>query len=1190
MRDMSSSAPAFSHLHVHSEYSILDGANQIGPMIDRACECGMQHVGLTDHGTMAGTLELYRRATKAGIRPVLGMEAYVTADQKIRALEDGKRSETTHLTLLAQNNVGWQNLMALSSQACLEGMYYKPRTDYAQLEQKAEGLICLTGCMASKTQQLILAGDDKAALAEVDKLKQMFGADNTYVEIQDNGVIDETSGMSQQHINEKLRRIAAELKLPSVITSDVHYLLQEHAKPHDALLCIQTKARISDEKRFRFSTDQFWFKTQEEMWKQFEPLGYPLEWFTNTVEIAERCDVKLTLGENLLPPFDCPEGHTADSYLRELCEQGLIIRYGDNPGPEIRERLDFELGTIARMGYSAYFLITWDWINFARANDIPIGPGRGSAAGSIVAYTTWITDLDPLKYDLLFERFLNPDRISMPDIDTDVAQEGREACIQYLSQKYGSDRVAQISTFGRMQPKMAVKDAARVMDLPVFIGDQASKLIPDGPGQSFKKNMQEGSDLKKAYDSDPTIKAVIDMAMPMEGMVRNTGIHAAAVVISDRPLTDIVPLRAGDHGGQVITQFEQADVEELGLLKMDVLGLRNLDVLKKVRDFIKQSKGVEMKVDEIPLDDEKTFEMIARGDTTGVFQLESEGMQAAARQVKPTRFEDIIALVALYRPGPMEYIPTFAANKKDPSRIKYADERLKPILEDTYGITCYQEQYMIIARSLAGFTPGQADELRKGIAKKLRAVLDKVKPNFLDGCKANGVNPKVAASLWEDAEKAGDYSFNKSHAACYGLIAYQTAWLKAHYPSEYMAALISTVMHTKDKVPYFVAASQRMGIKVLPPDVNESFHDFRVLPDGSVRFGLSAVKGVGHAAIDAIVAARADRPFDGVYDFCSRVSKEHANKRVVEALVKGGAFDSSGDPRRGMFEAIPSAMQLGAKALADLESGQFDLFGELMANGSADDADQPSGAEYPPIARGEWEFLEKLDYEKEATGLYMSGQPIDLWRDAIDARTIQSIGDVLAEGAEMNRMIEEEGWVPPKEVRGRDGKREDKRTLVKVGGIVRDYRALVTKKGDPMAFFTLEGTDEESVRVVVFPTVFEQVREKLQGSRAVIILDARLEAKEGSVDLMCERVSTLEEAPELNAVQVRASSNTFADPRTMSELQRILKNYPGETEVTFRVQTPEGERVMKLGDGWKVAIHPGLRAELRELLGPQALC
>jgi DNA polymerase-3 subunit alpha len=1147
-------------------------------------------VGLTDHGTMAGTLELYRKATKAGIRPVLGMEAYLTADQQVRALEDGRRSETTHLTLLAESNEGWQNLMALSSQACLEGMYYKPRADYAQLEKKAKGLICLTGCMAAKTQQLILQGDDKGAMAEVDRLVQIFGKDQVYVEIQDNGVVDETSGMSQQNINDKLRRIAAEFQLPSVITSDVHYLLQEHAKPHDALLCIQTKARLSDEKRFRFSTDQFWFKTQDEMWQQFESLGYPIEWFTNTVEIAERCNVELTLGENLLPPFDCPEGHTSDSYLRELCERGLRIRYGDNPSAEARERLDFELNTISRMGYSAYFLITWDWINFARSQDIPIGPGRGSAAGSIVAYTTWITDLDPLKYDLLFERFLNPDRISMPDIDTDVAQEGREACIRYLTDKYGSDRVAQIATFGRLQPKAAVKDSARVMDLPVAIGEQISKLIPDGPKQSFKKNLADGMDLAKAYKSDPTVKSVVDMAMPLEGMVRNTGIHAAAVVISDRPLTDIVPVRAGEHGDQIVTQFEQADVEDLGLLKMDVLGLRNLDVLKKVRDFIKDSKGEDLVVADIPLDDPVTFEMIARGETTGVFQLESEGMQAAARQVKPTRFEDIIALVALYRPGPMEYIPTFAANKRDPERIKYADPRLKEILEDTYGITCYQEQYMIIARKLANFTPGQADELRKGIAKKLRHVLDKVKPMFLEGCANNGVAKNVAASLWEDAEKAGDYSFNKSHAACYGLIAYQTAWLKAHYPSEYMAALISTVMSTKDKVPYFVAAAQKMGIDVLPPDVNESVHDFRVLSDtGAIRFGLSAVKGVGHAAIDEIIRARAERPFDSIYDFCNRVSKDCANKRVVEALVKAGAFDCTGDTRMGMYASIESAMKLGANAQRDAASGQFDLFGDMMANAGEDVDESSFAAEFPDVPKGEWQFLEKLDFEREATGLYMSGHPIDQWRDAIDARTTHSIGDVNAIGAEINRKIDEEGFVPPKEQRGKNGERIDKRELVKVGGIVQEYRALVTKKGQPMAFFVLEGTDGQTIRVVVFPTVFEQVREKLQGDRKVIILDARLEAKEGSTDLMAERIATLEEAPELHAVTVRAPSDTFADAFVMSELQRILKNYPGTAEVTFKVETPEGEQLMRLGDDWRVKIEPGLRAELRELLGASAL-
>lgn len=1177
---MPTDVPPFAHLHVHSEYSILDGANQIGPMLERAAELDMQHVGLTDHGTLAGSLELYTRAAKLDIHPVLGMEAYVTPDVSVRQLPDGTRSETTHLTLLAENNEGWRNLMKLSSRAYLEGMYYKPRVDYDMLAEHGSGIIALTGCMAAKTQRLLADGNEQGARDEVDRLAQIFGRDNVYVEFQDAGIPE------QAQINELLKALRRDLDLPAVITSDVHYLHQSDSVPHDAMLCIQTKARISDTQRFRFSTDQFWFKSQAEMWQQYERLGYSAEWMARSVEIAERCNVELTLGENLLPPFDCPEGHDADSYLRELCEQGLRERYA-NITPAIQQRLDFELETISKMGYSAYFLITWDWINWARNNDIPIGPGRGSAAGSMVAYTTRITDLDPIRYDLLFERFLNPDRISMPDIDTDVAQEGRERCIKYLQSRYGAERVAQIATFGRMQPKAAVKDAARVMDLPVAIGERISKLIPDGPKQSFEKNLALGMDLRKEYDSDPTTRSVVDLAMPLEGMVRNTGIHAAAVVIGDQPLTDIVPLRSGDHGGEVVTQFEQSYVEALGLLKMDVLGLRNLDVLKKVVEFIEQSKGEKIDVSQIPLDDAATYEMIARGDTTGVFQLESEGMQAAARQIKPTRFEDIIALVALYRPGPMEYIPTYAANKRNPESIVYADERLKPILADTYGITCYQEQYMIIAKELAGFTPGQADELRKGIAKKLRHVLDRIKPMFLDGCAANGVDKQVAAGLWEDAEKAGDYSFNKSHAACYGLIAYQTAWLKCHYLSEYMAALISTVMHTKDKVPYFVNACRKLGLAVLPPDVNQSFHDFRVLDDGSLRFGLSAVKGVGSHAIDAIIEGRAEQPFSSIWQFCEKVPKEHANKRVLEALVKAGAFDCTGDTRRGMLEALPQVMSLGAKAQADAESGQFDLFGDF-AGDDADEASAPA-VEYPPIARSEFDFLQRLDLEREATGLYMSGHPIDQWREAIDSRTRDQIGDVIARGDEMNRRAQEEGWVPPKEERGPRGERTDRRPLVRIGGIVKDYRALVTKKGQPMAFFQLEGTDEQTIRIVVFPSTFEACREKLQGERRVVIVDARLEAKDGSVDLMAERVLTLDEAPQLTAVTVHARDEQLADRATIAELQRILRNYPGDATVDFQVHTASGSRTMRLGGDWRVAIEPGLKAELRDLLGAEAV-
>jgi DNA polymerase-3 subunit alpha len=838
------------------------------------------------------------------------------------------------------------------------------------------------------------------------------------------------------------------------------------------------------------------------------------------------------------------------------------------------------------MGYSAYFLITWDWINWAKSQGIPIGPGRGSAAGSLVAYTLAITDLDPMRYGLLFERFLNPDRVSMPDIDTDVAQYGREQCIQYLTEKYGADRVAQIATFGRMLPKAAVKDAARVMDLPVAVGEQVSKLIPDGPGQSFDKNLAAGMDLRKAYDTDATVKSVVDLAMPLEGVVRNTGIHAAAVVIGAQPLTEVVPLRGGEHGGQRVTQFEQSWVELLGLLKMDVLGLRNLDVLQKVVAFVKDSRGEELDVAALPLDDALTYEMIARGDTTGVFQLESEGMQAAARQIKPTVFEDIVALGALYRPGPMAYIPVYAKNKHNPEQVTFPDERLKDILEETHGITVYQEQYMMIARVLAGFTPGQADDLRKGIAKKKRDILDRIKPMFLNGCKENGVDTKVAQSLWDDAEKAGDYSFNKSHAACYGLISYQTAYLKAHYPAEYMAGLISSVMHTKDKVPFFVNACRQMGIRVLPPSVNESVHDFRVVGD-DIRFGLSAVKGVGTQAIDAIIAARADGGhFTNLWDFCERVDKMQANKRVLEALIKAGAFDDTGDTRKGMLEVLPQAMAAGAKLQEDAANGQFDLFGGIGGAG-ADDANKLA---HPPIPTREFSRLEQLDLEREVTGLYMSGHPIDEWRDAIDSRTEHAIGDVLATGEEIMRRAAETGIEPKGVRRGAGGERIDDRPLVKVGGLVSDYRALVTKTGKPMAFFTLDGTDGQSARVVVFNSVFEVCREKLQGERRVVILRGRLEAKDGSIDLMAETVLTLDEAPQLNCVTVSATHDQLGQEKVIGELTRILRNYPGEATVDVRAQAPDGaERLLRLGDAWRVSVDAGLKDEIRELLGPNAV-
>ncbi len=1155
---MTSAPPRFAHLHLHSEYSILDGACRSSPLIDRIGDLGMAHVCITYHGTMAGTVELYKKAKAAGVHPVLGMEAYVTEDHRVKRRDDGTRSTTTHLTLLAANNKGWRNLMRLSSRACLEGMYYKPRIDYEMMSELGEGIICLSGCMASETQRRIMDGNIKGAGEELARLRDIFTEDRLYVEFQDNGVVE------QPKINAVLEDLRKDLSLRGVITSDVHYLNHSDAKPHDALLCIQTKAKLAEPigrdpgHRFGFSTDQFYLKSPAEMWGSLgaEGNGWPAEWFEASVEIAERCQVELKMGEFLLPEYPCPEGHTADSWLRVICEEGLNRRY-PVVTDDMRRQLDFELETISNMGYSAYFLITWDWINWAKEQGIPVGPGRGSAAGSIVAYTSGITDLDPLKYGLLFERFLNPDRVSMPDIDTDIAQAGRERCIRYLTEKYGADRVAQISTFGRIAPKNAVKDAARVMDLPVAIGEKISSLIPEGPGQTFSSNLEPNADLRKQYDTDEVIRKVVDLAKPLEGMVRNTGIHAAAVVIGAEPLTQVVPLRAGEHGDQIVTQFEQNACEDLGLLKMDVLGLRNLDVLAKVIDIIERSSGKRIDLGALPLDDAETYAMIARGDCVGVFQLESAGMQAAARQIRPTCFEDIIALGALFRPGPMEYIPVYAANKHDPSRVTYKDERLRDILHETHGITVYQEQYMQIAKVLAGFTPGEADDLRKGIAKKKRDVLDRIKPKFLEGCRNNDVDPKLATKLWEDAEKAGDYSFNKSHAACYALISYQTAWLKCHYPSEYMAGLLSSVMHTKDKVPFIVNACRKMGITVLPPSVNESVHDFGVLDDGSIRFGLMAVKGVGDGAVDAIIAAREVTPFSSLWEFCERVDKTQANKRVLEALIKAGAFDETGATRKGMLDVLPQAMALGTKKQSDTAMGQFDLFSGM------DEGSPESVIDYPVIPTEEFTGQELLALEKEAAGLYMSGHPIDEHRSGLDARSRHMIGQL-------------------------DGLED--RTKVVVGGIIVGMRALVTKKGDPMAFIQVEGTDTAQITIVVLPKVYQHCREIIVGENASVIIKATIDAKDGRLDLIADEVIPMAVAPQLHGVTFRATASQLKDEKVVSHLRRIFSNYPGEAPVDVKVTLPDGtSEMLRLGDEWRVRLDPSLTMELRELLGDEAL-
>src|SRR6058998_2063417 len=848
----------------------------------------MPAVGLTDHGSLAGAVELYREAGKHGVKPILGCEIYVCDDR--RAQTKGN----AHLTLLAEDNAGYSNLIKLASAGYLEGYYYKPRVDWELLERHSEGLVALSGCLSGRVAKAMEENRPNDAAADLDRLSQVFGKDSTYVEIQNAGL------EIQQRINPQLAELARAAGLPLVATGDVHYLLHEDARAHEALLCIQSGDSLKNPNHWKFDTDQFYFKTPAEMAADFA--DYPGA-LARTLEVAERCNVELALGEILLPKFPLPDGRDAFDYLVELTEKGLQKRY-ETVTPELTERLRFELKTIKEMGFADYFLIVWDFIAFAKRNGVSVGPGRGSAAGSLAAYCLEITDVDPIRYELLFERFLNPGRKSMPDMDIDFSVAGRDRVINYVAEKYGRDRVAQIITFSTMAARAAVRDAGRVLDVPYGVVDKVAKMIPEGPGQTLDECLKPNADLRRLIDSDPVAKEIVELAQPLEGLIRQDSIHAAGVVISDRPLTDVVPLQQKGTDQEVVTQFAMEDVEALGLLKMDFLGLRNLDVIDKAVELV----GNGLEIAKIPMDDAKTYKMLARGDAAGVFQFASSGMREALRQVKPTEFEDLIALVAPYRPGPMAYIPTYAKRKNGQEPVTFSDPRLEAITGVTHGTCIYQEQYLEIAKQIAGFSPAEADDLRKAIGKKIHSLMASLKEKFLEGCAASGTTPSVANQLWKDMEASQDYSFNKAHAACYALLAYRTAYMRAHHPHAYMAALISSVMNTKDRVPFYVNACDELGIEVLPPDVNHSQLDFAVV-EGKIRFGLNAVKNVGESAALAIVRARDEGgPFTSIWDFTERCDAQLANKRALESLVKCGALDSTGATRKGMLDALESAL------------------------------------------------------------------------------------------------------------------------------------------------------------------------------------------------------------------------------------------------------------------------------------------
>jgi DNA polymerase-3 subunit alpha len=1122
----------FVHLHVHSEYSILDGACRIPALVEKAQRLGMPAVGLTDHGSLAGAIELYRESRKQGVKPILGCEVYVADDR--RAQTKGY----AHLTLLAETNEGYSNLIKLCSLGYLEGYYYKPRVDWQLLERHAKGVIALSGCLSGRVSRALSENRPKDARADLDRLVQIFGAGSTYVEIQNAGVEE------QGRINPQLAALSEATGLPLVATGDVHYLNAEDAYAHEALLCIQSGDTLKNPGHWRFDTNEFFLKTPDEMARDFPGLEHAL---ARTLEVAERCNVEIELGRILLPTFPVPDGRDAFDYLVELCEKGLGKRYG-GATPELHERLRFELRTIKEMGFADYFLIVWDFIHFAKQNGISVGPGRGSSAGSLAAYCLEITDVDPIRYGLLFERFLNPARKDLPDMDIDFSVAGRDRVINYVAEKYGRDRVAQIITFSTMAARAAIRDAGRVLDIPYGVVDRVAKLVPEGPGQTLEESLRRGSELRQTVDSDPVAKEIVELARPLEGLTRADSIHAAGVVIGAQPLIEVVPLQQKGADQEVVTQLGMWDVVDLGLLKMDFLGLRNLDVIDKTIELV---GGVD--IGAIPLDDAETYAMLARGDSTGVFQFESSGMREALRLVKPSEFEDLIALVALYRPGPMGYISTYAARKNGREQVTFLDPRLETITGLTYGTCIYQEQYMEIAKQLAGFSPGEAETLRKAIGKKIHSLMASLKQEFLDGCAENDVAPAVAQQLWKDMESSQDYSFNKAHAACYALIAYRTAWLKANHPREYMAALISSVMNTKDRVPYYVNACQEMGIEVLPPDVNSSQQDFAVV-EGKIRFGLNAVKNVGDSAARLIVAAREESgPFESIWDFTERVDPQAVNKRALESLVKCGALDSTGASRLGMLGVLEQALAHGQRQAADRLAGQASIFD---LEGPDGDAEPSRPRHHPAIAPDEFERAELLRLEKETLGLYVTEHPLASVRDQLRRKTDATL-------AELERR--------------RDGE------VVTVGGIVSAVKNATTKKGDAMAYLTLDDPTG-SAEVVVFNSTYQAARE-LCVEDGILVVKGRVDHRQqGETKLVAMEVSAFELVPERRDVRFRLDA-TRARAGIIRELAALVREFPGESPVYVSLETSSGSRMLALGPEHRVRPDSDFLAEARALLG-----
>ncbi len=1127
---------AFTHLHVHTEYSLLDGSSKIRELTARAKELGMDSMAITDHGVMYGVIDFYRAAREVGIKPILGCEVYVAPGSRFDRENGAGEDRYYHLILLAENNTGYKNLMKIVSKGFVDGFYYKPRVDLDLLETYHEGIISLSACLAGEVQKYLARGMYEEAKRSALRYSEIFGKDHFYLELQDHGIPE------QKMVNQGLLRLSQETGLELVATNDVHYTFAEDAKAHDILLCIQTGKKVTDEDRMRYEGGQYYCKSEEEMRKLFP---YAQEAIDNTHKIAERCNVEIEFGVTKLPKYEVPEGFDSWTYLNHLCREGFKTRYPDDDGT-LSRRLDYELGVIKTMGYVDYFLIVWDFINYARSQNIMVGPGRGSAAGSIVSYTLGITNIDPVRYNLLFERFLNPERVSMPDIDVDFCYERRQEVIDYVVRKYGKDQVVQIVTFGTLAAKGVVRDVGRVLDLPYAMCDSIAKMIPNDLGMTLDKALTANPDLKKLYNEDEQVKYLIDMSKRLEGLPRHTSMHAAGVVIGSRSIDEFVPLsRAAD--GTITTQFTMTTIEELGLLKMDFLGLRTLTVIQNAVRLAEKDYGIKLDMDHIDYNDKKVLESIGTGRTEGVFQLESGGMKGFMKELKPENLEDIIAGISLYRPGPMDFIPRYLKGKNDKTSITYECPQLEPILSPTYGCIVYQEQVMQIVRDLAGYTMGRIDLVRRAMSKKKTAVMEKERQNFVygneaegvKGCIANGIDEKTANHIYDEMIDFAKYAFNKSHAAAYAVVSYQTAYLKYYYPKEFMAALMSSVMDNVSKFSEYILTCRRMmDIAILPPDINEGESGFSVSGDG-IRYGLSAIKSVGRPVVDAILEERKKNGiFSSMEDFINRMTNKEVNRRTIENFIKSGAMDSLPGTRRQKVAVAPILLDNKARERKNAWEGQMSLF-DLVS----EEEKKEYQVSFPDV--GEYSKEELLAFEKDILGVYISGHPLDdyegLWRKNITATSADFIVDEETEEAVV-----------------KDGMK------VVIGGLVAGKVVKTTRSNQLMAFITLEDL-MGSVEVIVFPKNYEADRDVLTEDSKIFIKGRVSLGDEPVGKLVCEQVIPFSKVPRQLWLQFEDKEIYQA---MEGEILGILKESEGPDSVVIYLKKERAKKILPAN--WKV--------------------